>query len=109
MIKGVMKDTAIIKITGTSGTGKSPVGKSIRKYLAENEITVSLFDMISPERYQDHVEHVLSDRYTDSVAILIEQSPGDLTISFGNRWFIGMDLVISAFSGTDLKKYPLRL
>ena len=108
MIKGTMKDTAIIKITGTSGTGKSPVGKSIKKYLEKNEITVTLFDMISPERYQDHVRYVLSDRYEDSVAILIEQSPGDLTISFGNRWFIGMDLVISAFSGTDLKE-SLRL
>ena len=100
-----MEDTAIIKITGTSGVGKTPVAQAIKRYIERSGDTVSVFDQISPARYQEHEQHVLSDRYTDSVAILVTFTTGGLTISFGNRWIYSMELVLSAFNGTEFKRH----
>jgi len=114
-----MEDTAIIKITGTSGVGKTPVAQAIRRYIERSGTTVSVFDQIPPSRYQEHEKHALSDRFTDSVAILVtppeggdllayrnfSSTTGGLTISFGNRWVYAMELVLSAFNSTEFKKH----
>ena len=100
-----MEDTAIIKITGTSGVGKTPVAQAIKRFIERSGTTVSVFDQIPPSRYQEHEKHALSDRYTDSVAILVTFTTGGLTISLGNRWIYGMELVLSAFNSTEFKKH----